>query len=122
MIKTKRSIAELNIAVFIMGFTTLFPRLINLPALVIIFGRSLIALLGLFFFMKIFHKKFNFTLERNFGLLVLSGIFLAFHWVTLFASIQISTVCVGILSFYTYPVITVFLESIIFKTKVGMLH
>jgi drug/metabolite transporter (DMT)-like permease len=121
MIRVRRSIVELNISVFIMGFTTLFPKLIDLPAPVIVLGRASIALFGLFFYMKFFRKTFNLYFKKDFVLLILSGIFLAFHWITLFASIQLSTVCIGIISFYTYPVITVFLESVVFKTKIGII-
>lgn len=51
------------------------------------------------------------------GLLILSGMILAFHWVTFFASIQYSTVAVGLVTFSTCPVFVALLEPVFFKDR-----
>lgn len=42
---------------------------------------------------------------------------MAAHWVTYFLALQLSNVAIGMLSVFTFPVITSFLEPIILKTK-----
>jgi drug/metabolite transporter (DMT)-like permease len=40
------------------------------------------------------------------------GILLAAHWVSYFYAMQVSSVAIGVIALYTYPVITVFLEPL----------
>lgn len=47
---------------------------------------------------------------------------MAFHWVTYFFALQWSGVAIGMLSLFTYPIITVFLEPFFFKTKLHSMH
>lgn len=44
------------------------------------------------------------------------------HWVTYFFSLKLSSVAIGMLSIYTYPVITTFLEPLILKTRFSKMH
>lgn len=44
--------------------------------------------------------------------MILLGVFLALHWVTYFHAMQVSSVAVGVIALYTFPVITVFLEPL----------
>ncbi|MGB3144044.1 MAG: DMT family transporter, partial [Maribacter sp.] len=44
------------------------------------------------------------------------------HWITYFYALQLSTVAIGMLSLFTYPVITAFLEPILLKTKFQRVH
>ena len=46
---------------------------------------------------------------------------LAVHWVLFFKSIKVSTVAIGLVTTYTYPVIMVFLESRLFNHKLRAL-
>lgn len=48
--------------------------------------------------------------------LILAGLFMGIHWVTYFYALQWSNVAIGMLSLFTYPVITAFLEPLFFKT------
>lgn len=45
------------------------------------------------------------------------GVILAVHWVTLFHSIQISTVAIGLLTFSSFPIFVTFLEPIFFGER-----
>ena len=47
----------------------------------------------------------------------LLGSLLATHWVTYFYAMQVSSVAVGVIALYTYPVITVFLEPLFHGEK-----
>lgn len=44
------------------------------------------------------------------------------HWITYFFALQYSSVAIALLSLFTYPVITAFLEPVLFKTKFNKLH
>ena len=44
------------------------------------------------------------------------------HWVTYFYALQWSNVAIGMLSLFTYPVITALLEPLILKTKFQKHH
>lgn len=44
------------------------------------------------------------------------------HWLTYFYALQMSNVAIGMLSLFTYPVITAFLEPLILKTKFQRIH
>jgi len=47
----------------------------------------------------------------------LSAIFLGVHWITYFYSLHLSNVAIAMLSLFTFPVITAFLEPIFYKTR-----
>lgn len=47
---------------------------------------------------------------------------MAAHWLFYFYALQWSSVAIGMLSLFTYPVITAFLEPIVLKTKFQKMH
>jgi drug/metabolite transporter (DMT)-like permease len=116
----KRCLIELNVSLLIMSGTTLFPKLIDLPVHYIILGRSTIAAVALYLFLKISKKKCFLPSDNTYFIIILTGILLAMHWLALFKSIQISSVSIGIISFFTYPVITIFLEPLFFKNRLHL--
>jgi len=101
--------------VILIAANGLFAKGIPLDALNITFLRSLIALLAIASFLLLFKRspKLNNTYIL-FGLYGL-GILIGLHWVTFFHSMQISTIAIGMLSLYTFPVITVFMEGAVNK-------
>ncbi len=103
-----------------MSITTLFPKLINLPVNYIIFGRSVIAAVALYLYLKIRKKKCFIPSGKTYVIVVFTGILLALHWLALFEAIKISSVSIGIISFFTYPVMTIFLEPLFFKNKLHL--
>ena len=44
------------------------------------------------------------------------------HWVTYFYALQWSNVAIGMLSLFTYPVITALLEPLFFNTRFQLRH
>ena len=44
------------------------------------------------------------------------------HWIFYFYSLRLSNVAIGMLSLFTYPIITSFLEPLILKTKLQRIH
>ncbi|PJZ83462.1 DMT family transporter [Leptospira harrisiae] len=93
-----------------MGNVTLFAKLLPFPAVTIISGRALfsVLILGLFFWIR--GKSVSYRSFKDFLFVFGIGILFALHWVTYFHSIQVSTVAVGMLSLFTYPVFSAILE------------
>jgi drug/metabolite transporter (DMT)-like permease len=50
-------------------------------------------------------------------MVVMLGVLLAMHWVSYFYAMQVSSVAIGVVALYTYPVITVFLEPLFHGEK-----
>ena len=101
---------SIHSAVLIFGLTALFSKLITLSAAEITFLRSIFALLAIGFFIKYLKESLLLNNKRDYLIAMLLGFFLATHWVTYFHAMQVSTIAIGIIALYTYPVITVFIE------------
>ncbi len=108
---------EFNIAIFLISTSGVLGRYITLLPEITIFWRTVLAGTCLFFFCK--WKRLNLKIGNRKDLfkIILGGVLMGLHWVTYFYSLRLSTVAIGMLSIYTYPVITSLLEPIILKTK-----
>ena len=101
---------SVHTAVLIFGLTALFSKLIPLSAIDITLLRSLFAIAAIALYIKYRKESFKLNNKRDYLIATLLGFFLATHWVTYFHAMQVSSIAIGIISLYTYPVITVFLE------------
>ncbi len=114
---SREGLLAVHAAVLIFGFTALFSRLITLPALEITFYRSIIAFLVIAIYLA--YKKQSFLLDKTQDYLMAGvlGTLLAIHWVSYFYAMQVSSVAIGVIALYTFPVITVFLEPLFHGEK-----
>jgi drug/metabolite transporter (DMT)-like permease len=113
--------AQLNIAILLISTSGVLGKHIDLPAPLTIGFRSLIAALFIYIYCK--GKKFDFKiLKEDRKKILLGGILLGGHWVTYFYALQLSNVAIGMLSLFTYPVITTILEPLLLKTKFENFH
>jgi len=101
----------------LLGGTALFSKLIPLSALDITFGRSLPAFILLFVFAKLSGHSLRLNSTKDYFIGFGLGVIMAVHWVTYFASMQYSSVSVGLIALFTFPVITVLLEPFFEKTQ-----
>ncbi|MFC3123329.1 DMT family transporter [Agaribacter flavus] len=115
----KRSLFNLHITMILLGGTALFSKLIALPALDITFGRAIPACVCLFLFVKLSGEKFRLNNTKDYFIGIGLGVLMAIHWVTYFMSMQYSSVSVGIIALFTFPVITVLLEPLFEKIKLN---
>lgn len=104
-------------AVLIFGLTALFSKLILLSALEITLLRSLFAMAVIFVVFMWQKKSIKLSHIKDYGTVTLLGVLLALHWVTYFHSMQVSSVAVGVIALYTFPVMTVFLEPLFHGEK-----
>lgn len=108
----QQSLLYLHSAVLLFGGTALFSKLIGLPALDITVYRTAVAAIALFIVLSLQKQKIRLASTKDYGVALLLGIVVGIHWVTYFAGMQMAGVTVGIIAFFTYPVITVFLEPL----------
>ncbi|PWE00113.1 DMT family transporter [Marinilabilia rubra] len=90
---TTKNLLKMHLVVFIYGFTAILGKLITLDAIQLVWYRMLIAFLALGIILQIRGK----TLRVNwpvFWKLTGIGFVVAFHWITFFHAIKISTISV----------------------------
>ena len=117
--KNASSLFQIHVAVMFFGLAGLFGKWIDLPPSLITWGRCVFAFVALFFLNLFSGERFALRQTGHYGVFAGLGILLALHWWSFFHSIQISTVAVGLLTFSTFPVFTVFLEPLFFREKIG---
>ena len=108
----RRNLFQLHLSVLLFGGTALFSQLLPWPALDITMFRSGIAALALALIVKLQGDRLSLASLRDYGTALLLGVVVGLHWVTYFAAMQLSTVAIGMIAFFSYPVITVFLEPL----------
>lgn len=113
---------EFYTAILIISTSGALGKYIKLPPELTIFWRAVLAAILLYVFCR--WKKYSLKIYGKADLvkIVLGGILFGAHWITYFYALQLSNVAIGMLSIYTYPVLTSFLEPIILKTKFKMYH
>ncbi len=113
----KRSLIALHFTVMLLGATALFSHLVPLPASTITLGRSLFALGVLWLVVRLSGENMRLAQPRDYMVAIGLGILMALHWVTYFSAMQYSSVAVGMIALFTFPVITVLLEPFFEKTR-----
>jgi len=112
MTDSYKGLIAVHSAVLIFGLTALFSKIISLTALEITLLRSIFAvliILAIFFWQK---KSLLLSKNKDYLIVLLLGVLLALHWVTYFHAMQVSSIAVGVIALYTFPIITVFLEPL----------
>ncbi|ABM01238.1 DMT family transporter [Shewanella amazonensis] len=117
MSKASSGLLELHSAVLLFGGTALFSKLIPLGALDITVYRCAIAALVLALIVKATRHSLRLGNKRDYGIALALGVIVSLHWVTYFASMQMSSVAIGMIAFFTYPVMTVLVEPLINGTR-----
>lgn len=110
---TKRSYLEVHLAVFLFGMTGLFGKFIELSPFIIALGRVFVAAIFILLWLVLSKEPLGLNSSSDYKKLFVMGILLALHWTTFFASIQLSNVAIGILTFSTFPVFVSFFRPLI---------
>ena len=116
MPKTILEHIKLHLSVLLSGFTGLFPKLISLNEVLIVWYRMILAFL-IFSVMLIFMKKKPVETRKNIIKFCLLGALLTIHLMFFFGSIKYSNVSIGVVCYSLVGFFTVFFEPIIQKTK-----
>jgi len=117
-----RHLIEINIAILLVSTSGVLGKFISMPPPVTIWFRCLFAaiILGIYIWYKKIDLKIN--RKKDWVTIILSGLLFGAHWVTYFYALKLSNVAIGMLSLFTYPVITAVLEPLFFKTNLNVKH
>ncbi|RPA33789.1 DMT family transporter [Shewanella frigidimarina] len=115
--KPHTGLVELHLAVLLFGGTALFSKLIPLSALNITFLRCIIAAMVLAAIIKAAKHPLRLQRQQDYWAALALGTLVCLHWVTYFSAMQLSSVAIGMIAFFTYPVMTVLIEPLINKTQ-----
>ncbi|MEO2267224.1 DMT family transporter [Pseudoalteromonas sp. YIC-656] len=109
----KQSLIYLHIAVLMFGGTALFAKLINLSALDITVYRTAIAAVALGVLLAFQGSRLKLSSARDYLVVLMLGAIVGVHWVTYFQGMQLAGVTIGIIAFFSYPVLTVLIEPLL---------
>lgn len=96
-------------------------RYVELPVPVTIGVRALLAFGLLWGYCRLKGLPFRIATEDRLHIFII-GLLMGLHWIFYFYSLRLSNVAIGMLSLFTYPIITSFLEPIILRTKLQPFH
>jgi len=115
-------IVELNLAVLLISTSGVLGRYISTPPPITIWWRCLFALVCIAVFIR--YQKIGLKIRsgKDLGVILLGGVCFGAHWVTYFYALKLSNVAIGMLAVFTYPIITVLLEPLFFKTRISITH
>ncbi|HOY33352.1 MAG TPA: EamA family transporter [Bacteroidales bacterium] len=111
----------LHLVVIILGFTAILGKLIQLPAVELVWYRMLIAFLALIFFIFIARLPVRLPI-RSVLKLFLIGIIIAAHWICFFQAIKVSNVSVTLGCLSVTTLFTSFLEPLVNRKKISLLE
>lgn len=109
---------ELHLAVLMFGGTALFSKLIPLSALDITLLRCCVASVVLGLLVKFRRQHLTLASKQDYLVAIGLGVIVSLHWVTYFAAMQLSSVAIGMIAFFTYPVMTVIAEPLLTGHKI----
>ncbi len=109
---------HLHVAALLLGGTAQFSKLLEFSALDIIAYRTLICGVLLLAITLGIKQKLVFRKPAELCLLLFCSALFTVHWSAYFHAMQVSSIAVGIVAMFTFPVMTVFLEPLIKRTHI----
>jgi drug/metabolite transporter (DMT)-like permease len=123
MAKTSLSnLLGLLLATFFISTSGVLGKYIAMPTEVIIWFRSVIAMVFLFGFCRFKKIDLRIKSSKHYTPFLISGIFMAAHWVTYFYALKLSNIALGLLSLYTFPIMIALLEPLFLKIKFNPIY
>lgn len=117
-----KNISSLFLATLFISTSGVLGKYIAMPVEAIVWFRSSFAVVFMFAFCKFTKVDLRIKEKKDWISFLLSAFFMAAHWVTYFYALKISNVAIGMLSLFTFPVITAFLEPLFLKTKFNFIY
>ena len=114
------SLFAIYMATFLAGFTGLFARTIPADALSITQMRCTVAVLCFCVFMGLTRRSLRLESRGQYVGIWGLGLLMGAHWASYFHGMQVSSIAIGMLAFFSYPVITVLLEPLFARTKISL--
>tara|TARA_B100000809_G_C15136666_1_gene530915 strand:- start:3723 stop:4592 length:870 start_codon:yes stop_codon:yes gene_type:complete len=112
----------LTIATIFISTSGALGKYIDMPIPVIIWWRSAFAALFLFMYCQFKKGSLKINTGHDKVTFFLSALFLGAHWISYFYALKLSNVAIGMLSLFTFPIITAILEPLFYKVKFDPIH
>ena len=103
---------KLHFVVFLFGFTGILGKLVSIPAIEMVFYRTLLAAIGMAALLTITHGRFKVSTSDLLSLL-LTGFIVGAHWITFFISARVANVSVSLVGFATASLWSALLEPLV---------
>lgn len=117
MISYRQALISLHSAVLLFALSGLFAKWLTLSPVDIVFARAFFACIVLAMLLVVCQKQDLSTTPFRLIALFITGVMLAFHWVSFFAAIQVSSVAIGLLTFAAFPIFVAMMEPWLFGEK-----
>lgn len=108
---------EFYIGLIFLSTSGVLGRYISLAPPLIIWARCVLAAIALFLFIRWRGIPYQLLSTKHRKPIIISSLLLGAHWITYFYALHLSNVAIGMLSLFTYPVLTTLIEPIFLKTK-----
>ena len=112
---------RLHFIVILFGFTGIIGKLISIPAVEMVFYRTLLAAIGMGIFLLITRRSARVSVD-DLTTLLATGVIVALHWLTFFVSGRIANISVSLVGFATASFWTAFLEPLINRKRIQLLE
>ena len=112
---------RLHFIVIMFGFTGIIGKLISIPAVEMVFYRTLLAAIGMGTFLLITRRSARVSVD-DLTTLLATGVIVALHWLTFFVSGRIANISVSLVGFATASFWTAFLEPLINRKRIQHLE
>lgn len=120
MTSRRSALTAAHIAAVLFGMTAILGAVIRADATVITFGRAAFAVAALAIVAVAGRRSILGGLDsRKLGVLALTGLMLAAHWVTFFVAVKVGGVAVATLGFASFPAFIALLDMLVFRERVG---
>lgn len=117
-----QNLFTLLLATLFISTSGVLGKYIAMPTEVIVWFRASFAMVFLYGFCRFKKIDLKIKSKKDYAPFIIGGIFMAAHWVTYFYALKLSNVALGVLSLYTFPVITALLEPVFLKTKFNPIY
>jgi drug/metabolite transporter (DMT)-like permease len=115
---TTKDYIQLHFLVFLFGFTAVLGKLVSIPSVEMVFYRTLLAAIGMMIVMILMRKSFYISRGKDLVKLFLTGLIVAIHWLTFFASGRVSNPSVSLIGFATCSFWAAIIEPIAKRKKI----
>ncbi len=117
-----KNLSLLLLATLFISTSGVLGKYIALPAEVIIWFRGSLGALFIYIFCRFKRIDLKIKSKKDMFSFFVSGFFMTAHWVSYFYALKLSNVALGMLSMYTFPVMTALLEPFFSKQKLNGIH
>ena len=115
------NIVELGIAILVMSTSGVLGKEIDLPVVLIIWSRCLLGAIALFLIRLILNNSCHISRSDR-TKMILPTLLMGVHWLAYFYALKLSNVAIGMLTLFTYPLMTSILEPVLLKDSMVKRH